>query len=241
MASTQINAYSLQQPGLARGGGRWDICITRPLNFKVALMENHLLILRVAGVMMVLSDHNQSMGCRLIPVGPPFAMSNLLKLIVGAFVFLGLCGSLIFLVFSIGHILNGDIGTSSVIQLFMALSLVFLTSTVLYLLARKPWAQREALASNPVANQFAKRKLCFQLSSLVLVASAVLGMLLAVKSFQAGKGIAYIAVAFVAVGYWALGRTLWRCPACGYRLSFLRRHYDTQAISSCPACHVQLQ
>jgi len=169
------------------------------------------------------------------------AMSSLLKLIAGAFAFLGLCGSLMFLVFPIGRMLNGDIGTSSVIQLSMALSLVFLTSALLYFLARKPQAHRKALASNPVATQFAKWKLYFQLSSLALIASAVVVMVIAVKYFQADKEIAYIAVAFVAVGYWALGRALWRCPACSYQLSFLRWKRDTQAISSCPACRVQLQ
>lgn len=177
-------------------------------------------------------------------VPPHFAGSTplgLVKLLAGALVFLALCGSLIYLVLPVGRVLDGDVGISSITQLVIALALVSLTSTALYLLARKPRPEREALAGSLVAKQFAKRKLHFQLSSLGLVALAILGMLIAVKGFQAGKASAYITVAFVAVGYWLLGRTLWRCPACGYRLSFLRRYHDTQAIKHCPACHVQLQ
>lgn len=177
-------------------------------------------------------------------VPPHFAGStplSFVKLLAGALVFVALCGSLIYLVLPVGRVLDGDVGISSITQLVIALALVSLTSTALYLLARKPRAEREALSGSLVAKQFAKRKLHLQLSSLGLVALAILGMLIAVKGFQAGKASAYITVAFVAVGYWLLGRTLWRCPACGYRLSFLRRYHDTQAIKHCPACHVQLQ
>lgn len=174
----------------------------------------------------------------------PFANStplDLLKLLAGTLVFLALCGSLIFLVFPVGRVIDGDIGMSSITQLISALSLVALTSTVLYFLARKPQAERAALAGNLVAKQFAKRKLYFQVSSLGLVALAILGMAIAAKGFQVGEVSVLFALAFVVVGYRALGRTLWRCPACGYRLSFLHRGTDTQSIESCPACHVQLQ
>lgn len=186
------------------------------------------------------SRNRQTASC----VPPHFAGSTplrFLKLLAGALVFLILCGLLIYLVFPVGRVLDGDVSISSITQLVIALALVSLTSTALYLLARKPRAEREALAGSLVAKQFAKRKLHFQLSSLGLVALAILGMLIAVKGFQAAKTSAYIAVAFVAGGYWLLGRTLWRCPACGYHLSFLRRYRDTQAIKHCPACHVQLQ
>lgn len=170
-----------------------------------------------------------------------FTAIAFVKLIFGAIVFLALCGSLIYLVVPVGRILEGDVGISSATQLAFALSLVSATAVALYFLARKPRAERDALASSLVAKQFARRKLYFQLSSLGVVASAILGMVIAVKIFQVGGVIVYVTVAWVAIGYWAIGRALWRCPACGHRLSFLQRDIDTQAIKACPACHVQLQ
>ena len=170
-----------------------------------------------------------------------FTVLAFVKLVVGALVFLGLCSSLIFLVIPVGRVLEGEINASSVTQLAIALSLVSSLAGLLFLLGRKPRAERAALSGNLVAMQFAKRKLYLQLSSLGLVALAIGGMGFAVKRFQVGSSIAFLSVAFVSVGYWALGRALWRCPGCGHRLSFLRRNRDTQATKNCPACHVRLQ
>ncbi len=163
------------------------------------------------------------------------------KLIFGAIVFLALCGSFIYLVVPVGRILEGDVDISSATQLAIALSLVSATAMALYFLARKPHAERDALAGSLVEKQFARRKLYFQLSSLGLVALAVCGMAIARKLLHVESSIILPTLAFIGLGYWALGRTLWRCPACGHRLSFLRRYQDTQAIGNCPACHVQLQ
>lgn len=165
----------------------------------------------------------------------------LVKLIAGAVVFLAMCGALIFLVVSLGRLVGGNIGATAINQFAIALSSVIVSATVLYLLARKPRAEREALAENSIARQFAKRKLYFQLSSLGIVALSIAAMVISVKVYRVESSIELVVVAVIFVGYWMLGRTFWRCPACGHQLSFLHRGSDTQAIKKCPNCDAQLQ
>lgn len=92
---------------------------------------------------------------------------------------------------------------------------------------------------SPIAKRFARQKLLFQLCALGLFAFMLLAIWLG-RALPKGYVVAFVTVGFFG-GYWVLGRTFWRCPACGARLSFTSRYLDRQSINSCPGCHATLQ
>lgn len=170
-----------------------------------------------------------------------YSIGKFVKLLFGAVAFLALCASLIFLALPVGHLIEGDTSGGTFTLLAIALSAVAASATILHLLSRKSEKEREALERNPVARQFAKQKLLFQLSALGLFAFTVLAIVLTasfLKKYSVAPYILSFSFLFV---YWLLGRKFWRCPGCGAQLSFMNRHRDRQSIQNCPSCHATLQ
>jgi len=176
-----------------------------------------------------------------MPESNEFTFVDALKLGLGSVVFLALCVSLIFLVLPIGRLLEGDTSTGTFILWVIALVAMITLATLLYILGRKSKKEREEIERSPIARQFAKQKLRFQISSLVLIASTVLTIVITAPFAKSYPAIAYIVSASFFFGYWILGRVFWRCPGCGVRLSFMLRWSDHQSIENCPSCHVKLQ
>lgn len=181
---------------------------------------------------------------RTVPRSPDFknfSLVKLVKLVFGAAAFLALCASLIFLVLPIGHLLEGDTSTGTFTLLSLALSAIAASAAFLYLLGRKSQEEREALERNPIARQFAKQKLLFQLSALGLLAFTVLAVVLTASVLKEYRVAPYVVSFGFLFGYWVLGQKFWRCPGCGTRLPFMRRYRDRQSIQNCPSCHATLQ
>lgn len=182
-----------------------------------------------------------------IPRPPDFKNFNLVKLVkllFGAAAFVALCASLIFLVMPVGLLLEGDTSTGTYSLLSAALSAVATSAAILYLLGRKSQKERAALERNPIAKQFAKQKLLFQISALGLFALTVTAIVLArpfLLQYRVAPHVVSFSFVLYFLGYWLLGRKFWRCPACGVRLSFMRKHRDRQSIQNCPSCHATLQ
>lgn len=168
--------------------------------------------------------------------------SKFAKLVFGAVAFLALCASVVFLIMPLGGLLDGTAGDET-IQLFTAaLTGVTAFGALLYLLARRPHAERESLERDPVAKKFAKQKLQLQLSSLGLLGLAII-LVVFCSSVRSGHcGIAPIALPIAVLFlYWLLGRMFWRCPACGCQLTFMNKFGPGQAVEKCPSCHATLQ
>lgn len=170
-----------------------------------------------------------------------FNIPRLLTLLLGTVVFFALCGSLIFFILPLGQLLGGDTGVGTLLLVVAALAAIVSCAALLYLLARKSGTERRALEANPVARQFAKQKLLFQASAIGLI--VITGVLIyAAPTVIMEHRISSYAVPFgFILGYRLLGRRLWRCPACGYRLSFMRKYRDRQTIQHCPNCNARLQ
>lgn len=179
------------------------------------------------------------------PYSPvPFEDRSLLaalKLILGGIVLLALGSSLVVLFFVVGQVIDGNNDPVTIRGLITGVTLSTFLAVLLYLLGRKSRGEREALAGNLAAKKFARRKLAFQLSTFVLVGIAVGGIIVAIKLPHAGPLFGILMTVIVTGSYLVLGHLLWRCPGCGYGISFLWRHRDSQAIKNCPACRVRLQ
>lgn len=170
-----------------------------------------------------------------------YGFIKFVKLVFGAMAFLTLCASLIFLMISIGSLLDGNASTATLTLLSASLSAAAGSSAILYFMGRKSPEEKEALDRNPVARQFAQQKLLFQLLTLGLLALTVMAIALTAFVITEYRVASYILSFTFFFGYWLLGRTFWRCPACGVRLSFMNKHQDRQSIQSCPNCHATLQ
>jgi hypothetical protein len=180
-------------------------------------------------------------GVRLSPDFKDLGLIKLVKLVLGAVTFLVLCASLIFVVLPVGQLLEGDTSSGTFMLLLAALSAVATSAAILYLLGRKSKKERDELDRDPIAGKFARQKLLFQISTLGLLAFTVTAIVLTRMVIREYPPVIYGAVFFFAFGYWLLGRKFWRCPACGYQLSFSRKLVDRQSIQSCPSCHATLQ
>lgn len=189
-------------------------------------------------------DREAKFAVRKTPRSPDFrdfSFVKLVKLAFGAVAFLALCASLIFFALSVGYLLEGDTSTGTFTLLSIALSAIAATATILYLLGRKSQTERDVLERNPIARQFAKQKLLFQISALGLLVFTVFAITITASAVKEYGVAPYVVTFAFFFGYWLIGRKFWRCPSCGHQLSFLGKSIDRQSIQSCPSCHATLQ
>jgi len=170
-----------------------------------------------------------------------YSFTKFVKIIFGAIIFLVLCLSLLVLVLPLVHHFNGDTSIN-IIKLFSTVFPVVIASAmILYFLVRKSHKEREALKLNSIAQQFAKQKLIFQLSTIGLIVFTVFVIVVTAPVIKEYSASGYVVAFGFFLGYWLLGRKFWRCPSCGYRLSFLNKHRDRGSIKYCSNCNATLQ
>lgn len=166
---------------------------------------------------------------------------RMVRLLIGAVVFVALCISLILLVFPLGNIVQGRFGLETLLSLFLVLGLVGLLSALLYLLCRAPRADRKTARQDPMVQQFIRQKRLFQVSALSLLTIVIVVTGLAHQFTGEAPFVPFVAVGAFFFGYWLLGRRFWRCPACGWKLSFMIKSRDRQSVRNCPRCQTRLQ
>lgn len=181
---------------------------------------------------------------------PLSSLIKITKLLVGAAAFLGLCGALIFTFIPVAQIIENKREPATFFMLVTGLLAILATSILLYLAARKSRAERLALEGNVIAMKFARQKLILQVSSVALFLGAILiaiGVSTTLRHYEIHEALpSWINTIFPWIalyGYVVLGRKLWRCPACGHEIPFMRRLDPRvrQSIKHCPNCNVQLQ
>jgi hypothetical protein len=168
-------------------------------------------------------------------------ISRIVRCLLGTIVFVVLCFSLILLAFPVGDLLQGRFGPETLPLLLMALSLVVLLSAVLYLLWRTPRAEREARRQDPIMKQFVRQKRLLLVSALSLVVAIIAVAVLVVWVFDGGPLVPLAALGALYSGGWLLSRRFWRCPACGWQLSFMPTSRDWLSMRHCPVCQARLQ
>lgn len=183
-------------------------------------------------------------AARVVPRPPDFknySIGKFVRLLFGVAVFFALCISLMSLVLPIGRLLAGDISGATFALLMIIISAIAVSAMTLYLLSRKAQKERETLERNPIAKQFAKQKLLFQISALGLLVLTVFSIIFTASVIQEHRATAYVMSGSFLFAYWLLGRKFWRCPGCGTRLSFMTRYTDRQSVQKCSTCHATLQ
>jgi len=99
-----------------------------------------------------------------------------------------------------------------------------------------------------VISEFKSRKMRFNLLTIILIFS-VIGSIFLVRHIHMSNDIFLKITCFLFAGifvatYIYIGHTLWRCPACGYKLDFTRKSTSCNGriklnrsnVKSCPQC-----
>ncbi|HEV7609970.1 MAG TPA: zinc-ribbon domain-containing protein [Steroidobacteraceae bacterium] len=157
------------------------------------------------------------------------------KLLIGTLAFLALCVSLVSLVLPIGVLLDGDATAPTYWLLSAAASAVLVSAIVLWLAARQPRAQREAITQDPVARHFARQKLFLAFSTGGLMVLNISAMVVILRAERDLRFLIYVVMFAFLFGTWMLSRAFWRCPKCGNSLPISVVRFD----GSCPYCRTR--
>ena len=162
---------------------------------------------------------------------------NIIKLLLGAVLFIVLCASGIALLVLLLGFFEGHVSTDVFLSFLMTAAIFLSSSVFLYYLSRK---KTEAEPSETV-KKFKIRKLKLQLFILALITVFIAAIpFFAEITHNARIDGTIMALSFFGF-YMLLAKKLWRCPGCETQLSFMNKLYDRQSIKRCPSCKIQLQ
>ena len=167
-----------------------------------------------------------------------YTFIEVVKLLAGVVVFLVMCLAIILLAGTVGRIIDGNTSLSMFLFLFVHLTIIAALLSALFLLSRK---DNKTLEISPIARKFAKQKFRFQISVILLIIFTVFALVVfntVLKNLPYAEY--YVAFGFMA-GYILLGNKFWRCPNCGYKMSFTNKLRDRQSVQYCANCNQQLQ
>ena len=162
---------------------------------------------------------------------------KLIKLLIGAILFIALCGSGMMLIVLLLGFFDGYINTRSLVSLPIAVSIFLGSSISLYYLSRTEATDQ----LSETAKKFKSRKLTFQLLIIALITLFIISVPFLADSTTHVRLLAAVILALFFGLYILLARKLWRCPECEEQLPFMNQHKDRHSIKCCPRCSTQLQ